>query len=361
MGSSPSKRPLRKKATDDSPSAFASGTYDPHFGSSDPNITHQQIFDYFYDFCLTDRNYAPPGIPRSGNKNQDEAACAAWAANRLQRDVNPPPPNQPPPSSECGIFDLGACISEWLAAAWKGLKELWAIYWDCISDWYKWVWYKISSLWKDPPTTPPECPGVVCWFFALGFNAVAILLGGALLFAVFKAFGILLALPEKVAQTLDKIYQIVSGFFSSSLSFTVSVASYVQVMAANILYGGRNLLDFVLDLSDSIAAFTGASTKLVNINIFTLLGVCTGLLVAELMELEMSWHDSACHGWFNFFNFPFNFLSNLVLGITGKTILYYVFKFLILPFEVGTLGLSFIGCGVGYVFEEIWAQIKELL
>lgn len=229
---------------------------------------------------------------------------------------------------------------------------------SCLDEVVDYILAVIVSLFKDEPV--PESPSWWCIIEGSVILLIIVLLLGGLIYLMFTVGGFTIggvvgSILGAIGKGMGTIITNLTNWFQTFVSYAFDIFGY-------ILDGWRILWDFIFSIKDFIVDITAANPSLVLANLLTIALWMILQLVQDILEVELDWEMSDYYDIFEFFNYPINFLMNMIEEfLSGKDVLYYLIKILLLPLEAGTLGVSLIVGTIWYLFKELIVIIKNSL
>lgn len=278
--------------------------YDPTYGWDNKNISWDQADTYFEDYCMSYKFKGEAGSNRA-------LKCKSWADQMASKNKG-----ISPESKSCFI--------------------------QLLSYFEKLIEYKIFGK-----GTEPEEPGWVCMItggFALintlGLIAIIFYFGSSVLTQLEWFFG--------------KIFGVGGSFVNWTSSITGRVATFLSSQESVLFTGFKYFFDLALIVANYIIESTDVNIYLLELNVVTFFAWMATWIITDIVIFEEDFETSGVRKIYRVFDWPYRTIREVIEWLSnGKDIIYWITSFFLLPFDCGSLVISYIVYGVLYLLTEL--------
>lgn len=290
--------------------------YNPTYGKNDPTINWYGVDNYYDSYCRElDRETAQVLVGKY-------ETCKKWAKHMTESATNSNKGDKPPEKTSCFIDLLNY------------LKAL--------------IYYKVMGKGIEPLE-----PGWVC-----------MLTGGFALVNVLGLIAIIFYFGSSVLTQLEwffgKIFGVAGSFVNWTSSITGRVASFLSSQESVLFTGFKYFFDLALIVANWIIESTDVNVHLLELNVITFFAWLATWVITDLIIFEEDFEDSGVRKIYRIYDWPYRTIREVIewLG-NGKDIIYWIVSFFLLPFDCGSLIISYITYGVLYLLTELLEVITN--
>lgn len=289
--------------------------YDPTYGKNDPTVNWWGVRNYYDDYCY--------GLPDSMEDallhNYKVDNCLKFGELMANKNKGV---SEEPDQESCLIQVLNYIKGE--------------------------IYYKILGKGIQPLE-----PGWVC-----------MLTGGFALVNVLGLIAIIFYFGSSVLTQLEwffgKIFGVAGSFVNWTSSITGRVASFLSSQESVLFTGFKYFFDLALIVANWIIESTDVNVHLLELNVITFFAWMATWVITDLIIFEEDFEDSGVRKIYRIFDWPYRCVREVIEWLSnGKDIIYWIVSFFLLPFDCGSLIISYITYGVLYLLTELLEVITN--